>query len=420
MVLLLISGLLITAFGVINPVSAVTIRVPEDYPTIQEAITAATSGDTIIIANGTYHERIVITKTLTIIGENAEGTKIDGSRAGIVVDIRANNLILNSLTIQNGGFYDGIWIGAIPTSGVRITNCIIKNNAMGIGIQWSSGNIITNNLIQNNTYGIRTYQCTGSTFMLNTIRDSRNYGLYIASSSNNYFYRNNIITNANQAYQDGTSTNNHWDNGAEGNYWSDYAGQDLNGDGIGDTLIPHQGLDYKPLMTPWSSTRIFNVTFAELTYRVLMHTNSSIAGFFFDKLTNRTTFKVTGALGTVGFTNVTIPKILLYGPWTVTVDGLLSKTITENTTHTFIYILYKHFTQTTLEVTITGSRACKVAGDCNGDGAVNIKDANILLVAWLSKVGEPRYDWQADINVDGAVNIKDVNIIGIHWLEIDP
>ena len=419
MVLLFVSGLLTAAFTIIKPVSAVTIRVPDDYPTINEAIIAAGSGDTIIIANGTYYERIVITKTLTIIGENAEGTKIDGSHAGIVVDVRANNVKIESLTIQNGGFYDAIWIGAIPTSGIRITNCIIKNSAMGIGIQWSNNNVITNNLIQNNTYGIRTYQCSSSTFTLNTIIDNRNYGLYIAASSNNYFYRNNIITNANQAYQDGASTN-YWDNGAEGNYWSDYAGQDLNGDGIGDTLIPHQGLDNKPLMTPWTSIRIFNVNFAELTYHILMYTNSSIAGFFFDKLTNQTTFKVTGALGTVGFTNVTIPKILLYGPWTVTVDGLLSKTITENVTHTFIYILYKHFTQTTLQVTITGSRACKVAGDCNGDGAVNIKDVNILLAAWLAKAGEPRYDWQADLNVDGAVNIKDVNPIGIHWLEIDP
>ena len=42
-----------------------------------------------------------------------------------------------------------------------------------------------------------------------------------------------------------------WDNGAEGNYWSDYAGEDLDGDGIGDTLLPHQGIDNYPLMRPY-------------------------------------------------------------------------------------------------------------------------------------------------------------------------
>lgn len=34
----------------------------------------------------------------------------------------------------------------------------------------------------------------------------------------------------------------------EGNYWSDYSGEDLNGDGVGDTNIPWEGLDNFPLV----------------------------------------------------------------------------------------------------------------------------------------------------------------------------
>jgi len=425
---IVISTLVITALSGIKIASATTIRVPDDFPTIQQAINAAAAGDTILVAGGTYYEHVVISKTLTITGENPETTIIDGNRTGMVVDVRANNVKLSSFTIQNGkranAPFDGVWLGSIPTSGNTISNNIIRNNAMGIGIQWSSNNKITNNIIQNNSYGIRTYQCSGSIFTLNTIKENagtgENYGLYIYGSNNNYFYRNNIINNAHQAYQDGTSSN-YWDNGAEGNYWSDYMGQDLNGDGIGDTLIPHQGLDYKPLMAPWSSRRVFTVSFDEITYRVEVFSNSSVASFNFDKMANSTTFNVTGALLTVGFCNITIPKILLYGPWTVTVDSsLLTKTITENVTHSFIHITYKHFTQTTLLVTIQGSRACKVAGDCNGDGVVNIKDATLIGLAWLARVGEPGYDWQADINIDGIVNIKDATTIGRHWLEVDP
>jgi hypothetical protein len=41
---------------------------------------------------------------------------------------------------------------------------------------------------------------------------------------------------------------NFWDNGYEGNYWSNYNGTDLDGDGIGDTKLPWEGVDYHPLM----------------------------------------------------------------------------------------------------------------------------------------------------------------------------
>ena len=50
--------------------SAVVLHVPADYPTIQGAVDAATSGDQIRIAAGTYTEQVVIaSKNLKLIGE---------------------------------------------------------------------------------------------------------------------------------------------------------------------------------------------------------------------------------------------------------------------------------------------------------------------------------------------------------------
>ena len=42
-----------------------------------------------------------------------------------------------------------------------------------------------------------------------------------------------------------------WDDGRDGNYWSDYNGTDVNGDGIGDTayVFDVQNEDRYPLMT---------------------------------------------------------------------------------------------------------------------------------------------------------------------------
>ena len=66
---LLIPCLLIFASSI--AVSATTICVPDDYSTIQEAINAASSGDTVVVRDGTYTENVIVDKDhLTVRSEN--------------------------------------------------------------------------------------------------------------------------------------------------------------------------------------------------------------------------------------------------------------------------------------------------------------------------------------------------------------
>ena len=44
------------------------MRVPIDFPTIQEAINAASSGATILVSSGVYHENVIINETLMLLG----------------------------------------------------------------------------------------------------------------------------------------------------------------------------------------------------------------------------------------------------------------------------------------------------------------------------------------------------------------
>ena len=108
------------------------IRVPTDYPTIQEAINAASSGDTISVSSGTYPEHVVVNKAVSLVGENRNTTVIDGGGTGTVVEVNANNIAVSGFTIKNSG------------SGK-------KNAAIGIS---SAYNTISNNILSSSLYGI--------------------------------------------------------------------------------------------------------------------------------------------------------------------------------------------------------------------------------------------------------------------------
>ena len=97
----------------------------------------------------------------------------------------------------------------------------------------SSNNVtIKNNNIKNGDIVFLPF-LSNSTIMNNTVQDNL-YGIYLLFlSNNNTVYHNNLINNTINAID--AAISNQWDNGSEGNYWSDYAGIDEDHDGIGDT-----------------------------------------------------------------------------------------------------------------------------------------------------------------------------------------
>jgi len=94
-----------------------TFNVPSlATPTIASAITAASSGDTIIVASGTYNEKIFINKSLTLLGAQANvdartrtavpesiitfALSIPTDFGSGIVNFLAPDIIFNGFTVQ--------------------------------------------------------------------------------------------------------------------------------------------------------------------------------------------------------------------------------------------------------------------------------------------------------------------------------
>jgi len=374
--------LVMTRMGFISSVMAepAVIRVPADYPTIQMAIDAASPGDVVLVTSGTYYEHVTVNKSLTLLGEDRTTTIIDGNgTTGNVVSVTANNVVIDGFTIRNsegGGVYLHQSNGSVITSntitsnkydGVRLYksqnntisgntvlnnghgDCILKGGGVALGD--SNNNTISRNTIGSNFFGVLLNTAWNNTIIGNTMTNNQEGGgIGFINSIGNTIHHNNFFENTPYVVSfDVSLSSNTWDNGTEGNYWSDYTGLDdgsdgrVMGDGVGDTDLPHQGVDYYPLIVPWGPIPI---VWDSLTYPVTLLSNSTVSAFRFLQANKRITFDVTGPPSTVGFCNVTIPKTLLRdNPWKVLLndtDITTQTTITENETHTSLHFTYTH------------------------------------------------------------------------------
>ena len=152
MLALMLIAMLMLAFN-IQPVKTepATIIVPEDYPTIQEAINNADEGDTIYVRAGTYYENIVVNKTVSLIGENKNVTVIKSAGSLSIFEVTANFVAIKNFTILNGFF--GIYI-ANSGGNIICNNNIISCNGRGLYLEFSENNTVEENTVYNNGVGI--------------------------------------------------------------------------------------------------------------------------------------------------------------------------------------------------------------------------------------------------------------------------
>jgi parallel beta-helix repeat protein len=182
-----------------------------------------------------------------------ENNNITGSAyRGILIGGSNNNTIIENNITDN---WMGIMFDNSPSSYNAIIGNYIAENEFGIAAGHGSKNRIEENNITKNQRGLGM-QDSYDEIIGNCFLDNR-YGFQLYAS-NCTFYHNNFVNSTKHFEREDwivISPFNSWDNGYEGNYWSDYNGTDKNGDGIGDIPYPidSNNTDNFPLMKPFDS-----------------------------------------------------------------------------------------------------------------------------------------------------------------------
>jgi len=157
---------------------------------IQDAIAAATEGDAINVADGTYSENIVVDKSLTIAGASQAGTIIipafsapnpggggslpDGSSNIVLVE--ADNVTIQDMTVD--GDNPGLTSGIVHNGAdIDARNGIITNHVAG-----AFDGLEVNNVLVKNIYLRGIYASTGGSFNIsnNTVTNVNGEGASIA------------------------------------------------------------------------------------------------------------------------------------------------------------------------------------------------------------------------------------------------
>ena len=154
----------------------------------------------------------------------------------------------------------GIDLGAKTVEGITIQNFDIKNFSIGM-YMWTKNNTIIGNAISESILGI---MLSGSNTTISGNYLSKNQqGLFFGFNGVDEVIPSDVVIASNSFVDNVVQINgcfcedypeneepHSWDNGRSGNYWSDYNGTDVDGNGIGDIpyVVDIQNQDRYPLM----------------------------------------------------------------------------------------------------------------------------------------------------------------------------
>jgi predicted outer membrane repeat protein len=164
---------LFLCIGFSGSLTAATIHVPADQPTIQAGIAAAADGDTVLVGDGTWtgegnHDIDFLGKAISVMSANGpfaciidcQGSDVDHHRGFLFQSGEERNSVLSGFSIQNGYVDEkggGIYCTASPTIRTTIIeDCGAHGEGAGLFCGGSGQPLIEGCLISNNQVATST------------------------------------------------------------------------------------------------------------------------------------------------------------------------------------------------------------------------------------------------------------------------
>lgn len=164
------------------------------YATIQKAVSAAASGDTIFVEPGTYKGTVSITEPLTLAADPATASSgavvLDAGGETVGIDIAASHVTLTGMTIENANEQGVLAKG--PISNLTITNDTIEKNDKSMTAALNTGGTTWE--------GLQLMGVTNSQVLDNNISNNGDGGIYLTDetgpNSGNLIANNTVENNA--------------------------------------------------------------------------------------------------------------------------------------------------------------------------------------------------------------------------------